>query len=167
MIKITIVWKDSKHSANMGKDSNTNSKQSSKPRSRSKDQVKVNCILRFKESKPSDQQIKAKFYEADDTKVSEQIRKFKTGNDDTNLVGLMNEIVGLGNLYAMWEDGKSQKLSQTLSRALEGQVRTDWLEIIGVHEWDNDSKQNISFVCFKTLASRHSDPKLSRTNARQ
>ena len=71
-----------------------------------KEQAKVNCIPRFKEPKPSDHEIKAKFYEADDTEVSEQIRKFKTGDNDANLIGLMNEIVGLGDLYAMWEDGK-------------------------------------------------------------
>ena len=143
MIKITIVWKDSKHSAdNMGKDSNSNSKQSSKPRSRPDDQVKVNCILRFKEPKPSDHEIKAKFFEADNTEVSEQIRKFKTGDNDANLVALMNEIVGLGDLYAMWENGGPRKLAQTLSRALEGKARTDWLAIINGYEWDDDSKEN-------------------------
>ena len=125
----------------MGKDNNTNSKQSSKSRSRSDDQVKINCILRFKEPKPSDHEIKAKFFEADGTEVSEQIRKFKTGDNDA-LVALMNEIVGLGDLYVMWENGGPRKLAQTLLRALKGKARTDWLAIINDHEREDNSKQN-------------------------
>ena len=101
MIKITIVWKDQTFypSANMGKD-NANSKHSSK--SSRKNQLKeLNCILLFKDPKPSNREIKAKPYEADDTKVSEQIKKFKTDDNDTNLIGLMNNIVSLGDLYVM------------------------------------------------------------------
>jgi hypothetical protein len=67
----------------------------------------------------------------------------RSGNSkQANLVALMNEIVGLGDLYAMWENGSPRKLAQTLSRALEGKARTDWLAIINDHEWDDDSKQN-------------------------
>jgi hypothetical protein len=29
-------------------------------------------------------------------------------------------------MYEMWEEGKTKKLSQTMSRALEGQVQDDW-----------------------------------------
>ena len=141
MIKITTTFEriNDQPFTKMGK--NKDDSKSSKPRSRD-DQIKVNCILRFKEPKPSDHEIKAKFFEADNTEVSEQIRKFKTGDNDANLVTLMNEIVGLGDLYAMWENGGSRKLAQTLSRALEGKARTDWLAIINGNEWDNESKEN-------------------------
>jgi hypothetical protein len=38
----------------------------------------------------------------------------------------------------MWEEGKSQKLAQTMSQAPEGQVCNDWQEIIGKqNDWDN------------------------------
>jgi hypothetical protein len=128
----------------MGK--NNRSKQDSKPdrkcQPNDRNQPKVNCILHFKDLKPSDDSIKAKFYEADETDVSEQIRKFKTGDYDANLVALMNQIVGLGDLYKMCEDGKSRKLAQTMSRALKGQVRDDLLEIIADHDWNDESKQN-------------------------
>jgi hypothetical protein len=38
----------------------------------------LKCILHFKDPKPNDSGIKAKFYEADDSEVSEQIMCFKT-----------------------------------------------------------------------------------------
>jgi hypothetical protein len=55
----------------MGK--NNCSKQDSKPdqngQPNDQNQPKVNCILHFKDLKPSDDSIKTKFYEADETKV--------------------------------------------------------------------------------------------------
>jgi len=59
---------------------------------------KQGCIIRFKTPKPSEEVMKAKFFEADDTEVSEQVRCYQTGDDHANLVTLMSRIIGLGDL---------------------------------------------------------------------
>ena len=46
-------------------------------------------------------QSKKKLTESEDTKVSEQIRRFKTGDQDANFIELMSRITGLGDLYKM------------------------------------------------------------------
>ena len=53
----------------------------------SQNKPQLKCILHFRDQKPNDSsKIKAKFYEADDSEVSEQIMCFKTGgNNNTNL----------------------------------------------------------------------------------
>jgi hypothetical protein len=117
----------------MGKDNN------SKPNSRSRrgrhpdsnNQPRVDCILYFKDPKPSNESIKAKFNESDSTEVLEQIRGYKTSENKANLVVLMNCIMNLGDLYKMWEGKKSKKLAQMMFRALHGQVRDDWPEFVG------------------------------------
>ena len=121
---------------------NNQSKQASKHGSNkapqgNKSQLKI--VLQFKDPKPSDDQIKAKFYKADKSEVIEQIRCFKTGDNHANLVNLMSRIVGLGNSYELWENGDSKKLAQTLNRALTGQVKDDWEEILEneVNDWNN------------------------------
>jgi hypothetical protein len=94
--------------------------------------------LQFKDPKPSNDQIKSKFYEADDSEVTEQIRCFKTGDNHANLVNSMSRMVGLGNSYELWENGDSRKLAQTLNRALSGQVKVNWEEILGdVNDWND------------------------------
>ncbi len=115
----------------MGKDNNNPKPAKSnrlgwKASSNSQSQPKINCILRFKDPKLNDESIKAKFTESNGAEVSEQIRSWKTGDNKANLVALMNRLVSLGDKYEMWEDGKSKKLCQTMSRALEGQVQDDW-----------------------------------------
>ena len=98
-------------------------------------------VLQFKDPKPSNDQIKSKFYEADDSEVTEQIRCFKTGDNHANLVNIMSRIVGLGNSYELWENGNSRKPAQTLNRALSGQVKDDWEEILGdVNDWNDVDK---------------------------
>ena len=47
-------------------------------------------ILQFKDLKPSDNQIKYKFYKADESEVTEQIRCFKTEDNHANLVNIMS-----------------------------------------------------------------------------
>jgi len=108
---------------------NNQSKQASKHGGNKALQVnksQLKFVLQFKDPKPSDDQIKAKFYEADKSEVIEQIRCFKTGDNHANLVNLMSRIVGLGNSYELWENGNLKKLAQTLNRALTGQVKDDW-----------------------------------------
>ncbi len=80
LIKITSIERiNHVHSLTMSK--NNQSKQASKcgdnkaPQA-NKSQLKIG--LQFKDPKPSDDQIKAKFYEADKSEVIEQIRCFKT-----------------------------------------------------------------------------------------
>lgn len=65
----------------------------------------LKCVLHFKDPKPNDASIKAKFFEADNSKVSEQIMCWKTGDIHANLVILMDRMVGLGDLYNMWDNG--------------------------------------------------------------
>ena len=75
----------------MPNDKNSNSKAKS---SGGKSTSNSGCILQFKPPKPSQESIKAKFFEADNTEVSEQIRCYSSGDDRANLVALMSRIVG-------------------------------------------------------------------------
>ena len=119
----------------------------------------LKCILHFKDPKPNDKEIKAKFYEADDSEVSEQIMCYKTGDVHANLVILMDRMVGLGDLYDMWNDGDSRKLGQSLHRALSGQVKKDWQRIMGdVVDWDNIDKEEFIRL-LKQLAKKTFGPK--------
>ena len=97
-------------------------------------------LKHFKDPKPTDRKIKAKFFESDDTEVSEQIMCFSTGDNPANLVILMERIVGLGDLYDMWEEGNSRKLSQSMHRALTGQVKKDWSKVIIDVDWNDIDK---------------------------
>ena len=79
----------------MGKDYNNSKSAKSNQlnqRMASNDQLhlKVECILRFKDPKPNEETIKAKFTESGGTEVSEIIREWKTGDYVANLVALMN-----------------------------------------------------------------------------
>ena len=98
-------------------------------------------VLLFKDPKPSDYQIKAKFYEADDSEVIEQNHCFKTGDNQANLVNLMSQMVGLGNSYELWENRDSRKLGQLLNRALSSQVKDYWQELLEeVDNWNDVNK---------------------------
>jgi hypothetical protein len=104
----------------MGKDNNNPkpaklNRSGRKASSNSQSQPKIDCILRFEDPKPNDESIKAKFTESDRAEVSEQIRGWKTGDNEANLIALMNRLVSLGDMNEMWEAGKSKKLCQ-LSR---------------------------------------------------
>jgi hypothetical protein len=108
---------------------------------------KLNCILRAKDPKPNDETIKAKFTESDGTEVSKQIRGWKTGDVEANLIALMSRMVSLGEMYDMWDDApKAKKLCQTMSRALEGQVRDDWQELGNDRADWNDADQKQKFL---------------------
>ena len=126
----------------------------------------LNCILHFKDPKPNDKEIKAKFFEADESEVSEQIMCFKTGDVHANLVILMDRMVGLGDLYDMWNDGDSRKLGQSLHRALSGQVKKDWERIMrDVADWgDIDKEEFIRLL--KQLAKKTFAQKLSSSSAK-
>ncbi len=126
-------------------------------------QPKVDCILRFKDPKPSDDTIKAKFAESNGAKVSEQIRGYKTGNNKANLVALMNQMVTLGDLYEMWENEKSKKLAQTMLQALEGQVRDDWQEIMSERDkWDEDEQKQKFVQMLQTVGTKTFGPKVPK-----
>ncbi len=107
----------------MGKDKE-DSKLSKSNQNQSKAQPKSNCILRFNKPKPGNESIKAKFTEVDGTEVSVQIRGWKTGDNEADLVGLMHRMASLGDTYRMWEDGKTRKLCQVMA-TLDGQAKED------------------------------------------
>jgi hypothetical protein len=149
----------------MGKDNNNpkpvkSNRSGRKAFSNSQSQPKTDCILRFKDPKPNDESIKAKFTESNGAKVSEQIRSWKTGDNKANLIALMNRMVSLGDMYEMWEDGKSKKLRQTMLRALEGQVRDDWQELVNDRDnWDEDEQKKKFVQMLQNLGSRTFGPK--------
>jgi hypothetical protein len=93
----------------MAKDDNSkpNSKLGQKNSSNNQSQPKVDCITRFKDPKPCNKSIKAKFFESGRNKVSEQIQSCKTGDFKANLIALMNRIISLGDLNSMLEEVKS------------------------------------------------------------
>ena len=124
-------------------------------------------VLQFKDSKPSNNQIESKFYKADNSEVSKQIQCFKTGDNHANLVNIMSQIVGLGNSYELWENGDSRKLAQTLNRALSGQVKDDWEEILGdVNNWRDVDKDGFVQMLQK-LGTKTFGRKLINSNAKR
>ena len=57
----------------------------------------------------------------------------------------MSRMVGLGNMYGLWVEGAVQKLAQTMSRALEDQVREEWQTIITeVANWEQENMKAAS-----------------------
>jgi hypothetical protein len=91
---------DGKNSSN----ANSNSKLKSNKKSQAN---QTGCIIKFKPPKPSKDMVKANFLEDDDTELSKNIRTFQSGKEYGNLVALMSRIVGLGDMYGLWVDGKS------------------------------------------------------------
>jgi hypothetical protein len=150
----------------MGKDNNNpkpaKSNQSGrKAFSNSQSQPKTDCILCFKDHKPNDESTNAKFTESDGAEVSEQIRGRKAGDNEANLVALMNQLVSLGDMYKMWEDKKSKKFCQTMSRALKGQVQDDWQELVNDQDdWDEDEQKKKFIRMLQNLGSRTFGPKV-------
>ena len=60
----------------------------------------------------------------------------------------------------MFESGKSRKLAQTMSQALDGQVRDDWIEIFNdVDDWDNGNERKEFIQLIKKLGSATFGPK--------
>jgi hypothetical protein len=71
----------------------------------------------------------------------------------------MNQLVSLGDMYEMWEDGKSKKLCQTMSRALVGQVQDDWQELVNNRDdWDEDEQKKKFIRMLQNLGSRTFGP---------
>ena len=121
------MTQNNKHSSNQN--SNSNSKSKSGKNGKPTINNKSGCIIRFKPPKASEDTVKAKFFEDDDTEVSESIRTYSAGDDYGNLVASTSRIIGLGDMYDLWIEGKSKKLAQVLSRALDNQVREEWQAI--------------------------------------
>ncbi len=124
--------------SNQKNSSNANSNSNSKSKSNKKSQSnKSGCIIKLKPPKPTEDTVKAKFLEDDGTEVSESIQTFQSGEDYDNLVTLMSRIVGLGDMYGLWIDGKSKKLALVMARALDDQVREEWQTITSeMNDWD-------------------------------
>ena len=72
-------------------------------------------------------------------------------------------MVTLGDLYKMWENEMSKKLAQTMSQALEGQVRDDWQEIMSERDkWDEDEQKQKFVQMLQTLGTKTFGPKASK-----
>jgi hypothetical protein len=80
LIKITTTFERINDTfTKLGKDNNNpkpakSNRSGRKAFSNSQSQPKTDCILRFKDPKPNDESIKAKFTESDGAEVSKQIR---------------------------------------------------------------------------------------------
>lgn len=143
---------------------------SSKPKSKSGNgkPFKSNngCTLRFKPPQQSETTIKAKFLDEDDTEISEIIHVYDTGDDHANLIALMNQIVGLGDLYDLWTD-KTKRLAQTMSRALNDQVREEWQTIISqCADWEQANMKDIFIQYLRELATQVLGPKAFKNQSR-
>ena len=123
--------------------------------------TKIHCILRFNDPKPGNEPIKAKFTEVDGTEVTVQIRGWKTGDNEANLVGLMHRMVSLGDTYGMWEDGKTRKLCQVMARTLDRQAEEDWRELMEDldDDWEEENQKGKFIRMLQGLGSATFGPK--------
>jgi hypothetical protein len=72
----------------------------------------------------------------------------------------MNQTVTLGDLYEMWENKKSKKLAQIMSRALEGQVQDHWQVIMSEPDnWEEDKKKQKFVQMLQNLGTKTFGPK--------
>jgi hypothetical protein len=124
-------------------------------------------VLQFKDPKPSDNQIKSKFYKVDESEVTEQIRCFKTGDIHANLVNVTSRIFELGNSYELWENVDSRKLAQSLNRALSGQVKDNWKEILGDDNNWRDVDKDRFVQMLQKLGAKRFGPMLINSNAKR
>ena len=154
--------------SNQKNSSNANSNSNSKSKSNKKSQSnKSGCIIRLKPPKPTEDTVKAKFLEDDGTEVSESIRTFRSGEDYGNLVALMSRIVGLGDMYGLWIDGKSKKLAQVMARALDDQVREEWQTITSeMNDWDQANMKAIFIQLLQRLGTQVFGPTAFKTQCR-
>ena len=154
--------------SNQKNSSNANSNSNSKSKSNKKSQSnKSGCIIRLKPPKPTEDKVKAKFLEDDGTEVSESIRAFRSGEDYGNLVALMSRIVGLGDMYGLWIDGKSKKLAQVMARALDDLVREEWQTITSeMNDWDQANMKAIFIQLLQRLGTQVFGPTAFKTQCR-
>ncbi len=111
--------------------------------------------------------VKAKFLEDDDTEVSENIRTFRSGKEYGNLVALMSRIVGLGNMYGLWIDGKSKKLAQVMAQVLDDQVREEWQTITSkLDDWEQSNMKAIFIQLLQRLGTQIFGPMAFKTQCR-
>ncbi len=55
----------------------------------------------------------------------------------------------------MWENGKSRKLAQMISQALNGQLRGNWQEFIGEKDdWDNNAMKEQFIKMLQNLGTK-------------
>ena len=145
----------------------SNSKSNSKSGGGKPSTSKSGNIIRFKPPKSSDESIKAKFFESDDTEVSEVIRTYQSGDDHANLIALMSRMVGLGDLYELWEEGKSQKLTQMMARALDNQAREEWQQITSeMDDWQQEDMRRQFIRLLQRLAAQVFGPTAFKTQCR-
>jgi hypothetical protein len=161
---LPIMTKNSNQKNSLNANSNSNSKSKSNKKSQSN---KSGCIIKLKPPKLTEDTVKAKFLKDDGTEVSKNIRTFQSGEDYGNLVALMSCIVGLGNMYGLWIDGKSRKLSQVMARTLDDQVREEWQTITSeLNDWDQAEMKAIFIQLLQRLGTQVFGPTTFKTQCR-
>ena len=90
----------------------------------------MNAVLKLKQAKPNDQQVKASFKNVEGIEVKEMIRTSHSGDENELLIDLEKELIRLRNHYDLFKDGKWKPLMQLWGRALGGCIKHYWSEII-------------------------------------
>ena len=90
--------------------------------------------LWFRKPTPNATTYSAKIKDADDEEVKEYLPIFEDGDDNACLSAIFKKLLALGSTYDYWQDGKSKKLGQMLSRALG---RVDLISLFGCHSYQN------------------------------
>ncbi len=70
------------------------------------------AILKLKQAKRKDQQVKASFKNAEGVEVKETVNTFRDGDAKELLIELEKELIRLGNCYDLFKDGKWKLLAQ-------------------------------------------------------
>ena len=70
-------------------------------------------------------------------------------------VASMSRIIGLGDMHDLWIEGKSKKLAQVLSRALDNQVREEWQAITSeIDDWEQANMKAVFLQLLQRLGTQ-------------
>ena len=92
--------------------------------------IQTKVILKLKQVKPNDQQVKALFKNDDGTKTKETVSIFRDGDAKELLIELEKQLIRLGNRYDLFKDGGWRVLAQLGGRALGGRIERYWSDIV-------------------------------------
>jgi hypothetical protein len=108
------------------------------------DKRKSKLTLKFQRPKLDSSKIKIKFKDADGEEVEEYSHTFTDGDYSANIIQLYLKFVEFGKTYG-WGEKLSKKLCQNFARSLEGQCKTDWIDIMDkIREWKNVDEDKLS-----------------------
>lgn len=145
---------------------NTNAKAKLKSFGRKAPNSKSGHILHFKLPKQGETTIKAKFKDDNNVETTEITQAYSTSNNYANLVALMSQIVSLGDLYELWE-GNTKQLAQTMSQALNDQVREEWKAIISqCKNWEQEDMKAVFMMYLRQFVMQIFGPTAFKTQCR-